>query len=387
MNDTAKRKTNVKRTDGEKKFNENLTQNLVKYRSMIEQKCGFSLDTARLTELLKDRNIKVTKSTVDAVFNDPQRAVPLDVLVGICDIWGINIADVIPCQERQKYSEKDYSSVWKHDNTKPNPHGFAPLPQRFYGGTYYCYFFRPTFLFERIQKGKSETETQPIYLAKLQLECNNGHTTALFEQLEVSANFERTGLMEPLILNGSANLLIDFNQVQIDLMDSRGIRGMSIMFPYIHLARDVLYSQVGAVFNISSEQYRHPVFQKMAIFRTKLDLRNSNVESVLRGILSMNSHQLLIEKGKFEKLCEEHPVISQFPHRKGEYFVLYEDSVYNELPMIDGLNFLQLTEYIMLLRNISSSPAILRVREHDRYPAFSKRFQQEASDNAQSRKQ
>ena len=378
MNNTAKRKTNVKRTDNEKAFNIALTKNLVEYIKKIEEKCGLSLDTTRLTELLKDRNIKVTKSTVDAVFNDPERAVPLDVLVGICNIWGINVADIVPRQKTQKYSENDYSSVWKHSGV--NSHGFAPLPSRFYEGTYYCYYFRPTYLFERIQKGKSETETQPIFLAKLQLTCNNGHTSAIFEQLEVRSNFKRTGPMEPLILNGSANLLIELNQVQIDLMDARGVRSMSIMFPYIHLAKDILYSQVAAVFNISSEQYRHPTFQKMAIFRNKLDLSDPNIASVLRGILSMNSQELLIEKDKFENLVDEHPTIQELPHRKGEFYILHEDSIYNALPNIDGLNFLQLTEYVMLLRNISSSPGILRVKEHDRYPAFSKRFQQEEPD-------
>ena len=208
-----KRQTNVKRTSEEKEFNRRFTENLLTYKNDIENKCGLSLDTDRLTELLRDRNIKVTKQTVEAVFDDPERAISLEVLAGICDIWGINIADVIPCQKPQKFSEKDYSSVWKHIST--SYHGLAPLPSRFYEGTYYCYYFRPTFLFERIERGKSESETQPIYLAKLTLECNTGHTSALFEQQDENANFSGTGMMEPLVLFGSANLLIDLNRIDI----------------------------------------------------------------------------------------------------------------------------------------------------------------------------
>ena len=368
-----KRQTNVKRTTEEKEFNRRLTENLVKHKENIERNCGLSLDTDRLTELLRDRNIKVTKQTVAAVFEDPERAVSLEVLAGICDIWGINIADVIPCQNPRKYSEKDYSSVWKHDGT--NTQRPAPLPARFYEGTYFCYYFRPTFLFERVQRGISQTETQTIFVAKLKLENNNGQTSALFEQQETRSNFEGTGIMNATVLHGSANYLIDLNQIQIDLRDKYGTRTMSIMFPYIHLERDILYSQIGAVFNISSEQYRHPVLQKMAIFRNKLDLRESRTENILRGILCMNSHELVVESEKFEKLVRENPMVSQFPYRKGEYYVMYEDNIYTSLPMIDGLNYLQLTEYLMLLRNISSSPAIYCIKEHDRYPTFSKELQ------------
>lgn len=368
-----RRQTNVKRTTEEKEFNKRLTENLVRYKDSIEKNCGLSLDTERLTVLLKDRNIKVTKQTVEAVFDDPERAVSLEVLAGLCDIWGINIADVIPCQHPQKYSEKDYSSVWKQQDR--NTQGFAPLPARFYEGTYFCYYYRPTFLFERIGRGISETETQTIFVAKLKLENNNGQTSALFEQMETRSNFEGTGIMKATVLQGSANYLIDLNQIQIDLRDKRGIRTMSIMFPYIHLERDVLYSQIGAVFNISSEQYRHPVLQKMAIFRNMLDLGDPKTEEILRGILCMNGHELLVESEKFEKLVQENPIISQFPHRKGEYYVMYEDNIYTSLPMIDGLNYLQLTEYLMLLRNISTSPAIYCVKEHDRYPTFSKELQ------------
>lgn len=369
----SRRQTNVKRTTVEKEFNRRLTENLVKYKESIEKNCGLSLDTERLTELLRDRNIKVTKQTVEAVFEDPERAVSLEVLAGLCDIWGINIADVIPCQNPQKYSEKDYSSVWKHNDR--NTQGFAPLPARFYEGTYFCYYFRPTVLFERMERGVSETETQTIFVAKLRLENNNGQTSAFFEQQETRSNFKGTGIMNATVLQGSANYLIDLNQIQIDLRDKRGIRAMSIMFPYIHLERDILYSQIGAVFNISSEQYRHPVLQKMAIFRNKLDLGDPRTEDILRGILCMNSHELLVESEKFEKLVQENPLVGQFPYRKGEYYVMYEDNIYTSLPMIDGLNYLQLTEYLMLLRNISSSPAIYCVKEHDRYPTFSKALQ------------
>lgn len=370
------RKTTARIRDGSNigsgSFTSNVKNALMEYLNRMERERGLILNKGSLTNALNARGIRVSKQTIEDIFNTQEnRAINFEVIVGICEVLGIRITDILPNKGDPYYGHPP--AVW--DSRVKSDVGVDALPPRYYMGTYHCYYFRPAYLFDRVDGSRSETQTQPIFHATLTLSHEQGVTKAKFEEDGIEPKFDGGQLQDRIVMEGTANLLIHANQVQVNLRDDRGIRFLSIMFPYIHLARDVLYSQIGSVFNISSEKHRYPLLQKMAIFRKEINVSDERVDAVIRGILSMSSNELLVEKSKFDKFVQEHPIAAQFPRKQEECYVLYEDHVYTSLPLLTDVTYQELTEELMALRNICSNPAIMTIREHERFNSFAKIFQ------------
>lgn len=357
----------------ESTFTADVKRALNAYLNRMDRERGLVLNKGSLTHLLNKRGIKVSKQTIEDIFNEnEEKNINFEVIVGICQVLGISITDLLPQKSDPFYGK----TPPVFDSRQQSDLGVDALPPRFYVGEYHCYYFRPIYMFERTSGRTSETETQSIFHSTLTLEYENGVTKARLEEHESQINFDGTSALDSLLLEGTANLLIHTNQVQVNLRDSHGLRFMNLMFPYIHLAKDVLYSQVGAVFNISTNQNRSPLFQKMAIFRKAVDLSDETVNEVVRGILSMNSNQILIEKGKLETLVEKYPTIAQFPKKEEQFCVFYEDHIYTSMPMLENVDYMELSKALMCLRNASTSFGLLSIREHDRYNHFSRFLQQ-----------
>ena len=353
-------------------FTADVKRALNEYLNRMEQLRGLVLNKGSLTALLKKRGIKVSKQTIEDIFNEnEEKSINFEVIVGICQVLGICVTDLLP-QKSDPFSGR-IPGVW--DNRQGGDLGVDTLPPRFYVGRYHCYYFRPMKTIEKHSAKTSETENQTILHGILTLEHKNGVTTARLEEQETQYNFDGTSVLDSMVLEGSANLLIHTNQVQVNLRDDRGLRFLNLMFPYIHLAKDVLYSQVGALFNISTNQNRVPLFQKMAIFRREIDLTDKQVDATVRGVLSLDSNQILIEKRKLDALVETCPTIAQFPHKEGTYCTFYEDHIYTAMPMMEDVDYMELSSALMQLRNAGTAPAVLTIREHERYSQFSRYLQ------------
>lgn len=357
-------------------FTADVKRALNEYLNRMDAERGLVLNKGRLADLLKDRGIKVSRQTIEDIFNENEcKNINFEVIVGICQILGISITDLLPQKTDPFYGKTP--PVW--DSRRNSDIGVDTLPPRFYVGEYHCYYFRPMYMFEKVAAKTSETETQTLLHSVLTLEYEDGVTKARLEELETKSNFEGTSKLDSLLLEGTANLLIHANQVQVNLRDKRGIRFMSIMFPYIHLAKDVLYSQVGGLFNISNGQNRYPLFQKVAIFRKEPDLADETVDTALRGILSMNSNEILIERAKLDALVKKYPTIAQFPRKEANFSVFYEDHIYTSLPLLEDVDYMELSKALMCLRNASTSSAVLTIKEHERYHQYSKYLQTRCS--------
>lgn len=332
----------------------------------IREMTGLELNISGLCHALAKKGFSDSKPTVASYFNpeDP-RMVRVDLLWEICTILGINISDVLPPQKTGHIGD-----IWKGSND--DIHSFKTRVSPFYEGEYYCYYFRPTHLLENVKRNRSETEDQPIRQGVLSLEHIETYTKACFREIELEKDYSKTHVLPSFELLGSAKYFVNMNQVYISLSEPNGHRNMEIMFPYIHLTKDVLYSQVAAVFNVSGNLHRLPTLQKMALFRKELDLQNEETSNILRGILSLNTNEILVEKEKFEKLVKELPAISEFPRNRELYYVFNESIIYDS-PL--SLDYTEKVELLMKLRNISSSPAIYSVSENERYNVFSRNFQ------------
>ena len=359
-----------KRTPEQIKWTKEVKKRIKKQIHDLDHLCGLVLNTKKLVNALEagTPSIKTTVPTVEAIFDDTDdRRIPLDVLVGVCNILGINISDVLPQFERSKLSK----SIWE-PRSDTIYSGINALPDPFYEGEYFCYYFRPTNLAENVALHKSETETQPILCAKLIIKNRDGITKVDFYEKEEKLSFDGEKKMKELHLNGEAHLFIHMNQVHISLTDAEGLRYMNIMFPYLNLAKDILYYKTAAVFNVSTDPHRYPLFHKMALFRNELNLKDEENVDILRGILSMNSGDLLVEKYKFDALLAEDPLYAEFLRTEEPYYVFCEDMIYAQRTHMD---YRQKVDHLMKLRNIATSSAIITVKEHERINVFMKDFQ------------
>ena len=149
---------------------------------------------------------------------------------------------------------------------------------------------------------------------------------------------------------------------------------MIIMFPWVELSRDVLYSQQAAVFTVASQQYKHPLFQKMVIFREDPQ-KNETTESIIRGILSLASDAILLEEYKVEQISKVFPMVKEFKSTKSTYYEFSQKNMISSLRLIDNDGYNQLMNCIMQMRKVSYSPAVYTVEEHERYNTFSKDLQ------------
>jgi hypothetical protein len=73
--------------------------------------------------------------------------------------------------------------------------------------------------------------------------------------------------------------------------------------------------------------------------------------------------------------AEKCPTIAQFPRKETAYCVFYEDHIYTSMPMLDNVDYMELSKALMCLRNASASPAVLTIREHEWYSMFSRHLQ------------
>ena len=136
------------------------------YLNRMDRERGLVLNKGSLTHLLNKRGIKVSKQTIEDIFNEnEEKNINFEVIVGICQVLGISITDLLPQKSDPFYGK----TPPVFDSRQQSDLGVDTLPPRFYVGEYHCYYFRPIYMFERTSGRTSETETQSIFHSTLTL--------------------------------------------------------------------------------------------------------------------------------------------------------------------------------------------------------------------------
>lgn len=355
-----------------------MRKKLIGHIKQVYDNSGYDLDKDKLADRLsKKLGRPVSEELVKRLLREGDDSkIDVEVWIAACTTLGINPLDILPDGCALSRSDSKDNDVWI--SRWPENMDTKPVPPMFYKGTYDVYYFRPLYMMENAMSGVSETENQTLVHAKLTLEPEKGTTKATLVEKEGEIGFEGDKTVRSLTLTGEAKILIKSNQVYIELKDEESLRQMVLVWPYIELAKDVLYSQVAAVLTIASQQYRHPLFEKMVMFRR--DPKDPRVnesfdERIIRGILSMSSNKMLIEKSRFDDLAKEIPEIENFMKKKSTYYELSQSNIMGSYEIIDGMSYVDCMEKLMKLRNISFSPAVYTVEEHERFNIFSKMLQ------------
>lgn len=343
---------------------------LIDRKEYLEREYSLTLNLNKMA-----KKLRTTKPTLESLFIETDHRQPsLFLLMDVCKMMGLRLSDILPGDAG--IPQIDHSIFYGIQGNKP---GEEPLQNTFYEGDYHCYYFRPTSMEERVTASITELDAQTLLHAVISLKWNpeRKQMLATFSEREEKSNFENTRKMHELKLSGEAQLLIHMNQILIDLSDDTGLRQMFIMFPYISLAKDVLYYKTAAMFNVSTDS-RVPLFQKIGFFREELDLKDADNEKILRGILALsNRSAFLVRKDRLDQLAQADSNVNSFVQDgipSDTYYLINEKESYARRT---EMTFDEKSRVLMQLRSISTADPIYPVQDHERFNVFAKRFQKE----------
>lgn len=357
--------------DGEKvTYIKEVKKRLRMRRDELKEHYSLELSINQMVKVMWERyKVRTTPSKLAAMF-DPadQRSISLPELVAACEVLGLNLSEVTALT----IHNPEEFSVWRKTPGEPRKTGVAPIDNPFYFGRYFGYYFRPKKFSGQLSGEQSESEVQPIWVGELEIQKIGERTRAKFLEQGQGERFDQSGQLPGLELTGDVYLLGHMNQVYVLLSDETGNRHMNMLFNYYNLSKDVLYFKIGSVLSVSVNQYRRPVFQRMALFREKLNLEVPEIEEVLRGILTMSDDELLVEAEKFEQMKKDDPMLSQFHCEKKSYYVFNEPGLFYQRT---AMSYNQKAERIMKLKNASTAAAIHTVEEQEGFSQYAKALQ------------
>lgn len=359
--------------DGE--FNKAVRKKLADLVRKIEEDSYLKLNWTKFDDLVSSFGGHATGQLKNRFFKESNsHSIDLYTLVCVCELLGVQIRDVLPPLDINCSPEL----FWDEDPGLETKSKY--LRNDFYQGIYQCYYYAPMEMAENASSFESVTQSQKIRHARLHIRRESGKTVATLDEFFTGSTFDGKLEQKILTLSGEVKILVHMNQIHMELTDDDGHRFMQIVFPYIHLSTDLLYSQVGGVLSVSTEQTRFPALQKIMITRREIDLKKDG--DVVRGILSMNGNQILVQRDAFNELASSNPWIAKFEKVAEDggdkYLVFYEDDLHSLFRKSDksgAIEYGYFMKALMMLRNISTSPAMCKVKEHDRFNIFSKKLQ------------
>ncbi len=373
MTNKTKDNKNI-RKPGRKAYYKLIKDRLSEYERTLAAQ-GYQLIYSQLAaNMCTQYNIETSDQKIRAMFSasgSSDREIPLAEMVALCHMLHIPIYDICGFPEAPS---AEIDPPWlKRINPNDNS-GINQLYDEFYLGKYYCYYFSRDYLDNTQLAGKSQAEMANIRAAELTIEHEDCVTTAYYrEQFEDSDFYKKTAL-EQLELKGRVYLLERPKQIYTLLMDSQGKLLFSLLFDYRIYSKDILYYRTAAMTTFS--EYPHPqqpLFQKMALFRVKQDLTNPETEKMIRGILTLNSNNILVEKSKFNQMILDNPELSKLNHTLENYYSFNETDILNQkLPW----SYNEKINAILQLRQVSTSPAQEIISDDKNFSQYTKAVQQ-----------
>lgn len=354
-------------------MNDDFSYNMYVKKKLSEWRDNYEKEHSKLNYTLLARTMeerfKISTSTqkIAAMFDiQSPREIKLQEIVALSQIFNIPLWDL--CQ----FPNITDSGIDPHALSREN-NAVHELNNKYYftnnEDCYYCYYFKPKHYSCRLHP----VESTVIEEAKMTISLNHGHTEVKLEELKSSKSFYGEPLRS-FTLSGNLYHFENTEMAYSFISDETGRRAMAIMFSYLNLSADIRYYLTAGIMTFSLNQTHSPLFQKMAVFRVRQDLKNEENEEIIRGILSLNSRPLFLEKEAVDKL-EENDVIKQLfsEYKKSQnIYIINESAVSDSLLIPDDMERMKL---LLKLRKLSLNSAHEIVSETDFFADFIKTYQ------------
>ena len=250
-------------------------------------------DYMKIAKQMEKYGIYASDQKVRAMFDKNNgRVIPAAELAALCEILGLRIGDI--CAPLKKPAESSESFTWDKDGEKKALRGVSALSDVHYiDHEYYCCYFKTKEYSTFALGGKKPAEGIPLKLVRLKIENEGGVSWATLTD------------DDRFMMKGRVFLIERNRQIFCRLMDEKGLRLIDLMLPYRNYSVDKMWYRTAGMLTISYNREERPLFQKMAIFRKQPDLSRPEIESIVRGILTLDSREIMIKEDDFEALIGE----------------------------------------------------------------------------------
>lgn len=323
-------------------YHKSIKQKLYDWMVELETACNMKLDFKRLADRMMEYGIETTDQKLRMMFNTAEpRKIQLAEMMALCEILHLSVYEfcALPALPETESDLLQEPAPWfRKTGDTPKASGISSLNAPHYYGDYHCYFFKPKHMSAMALGGKKGAEGLPLKEAKLQLREEGG---VCFATLTDGDGFT---------MRGRVFLIERSRQVCTRLLDREGMRMINLLFSYRDYSVTPLMYRTAGMLTVSYNDREAPLFQKMAMFRVKQDLGDSTTESLVRGILTLDSQNILVEKERFDALLREDEAFGGLNPPVRNYCVFREsDFSGTDLPWSYGERVLRLLK----LRQIS----------------------------------
>ncbi len=316
---------------------------------------GYKVNLAGITDIIINQyHIDTSYTIIKSIFNtkdNPKsnriRKIPLAELAAICDILQVPMSEICKFDTTPT---KELVPSWlipRKTNRESLP---EVLTNPFYYGKYYCYYFKTKPISNAKLGNKFAAQEADLRTATLEISEKHGFSYATLTETSDTPNFSKEGVLCHFVCEGKIYYLSERNQAYAALMDEDGKRIVCLMFDFHNYTKDVMFYRTAAMLTTSTEQYPRPIYEKIVLLRTELDLKDEYHQRILRGMLTLESNKLLVKKQDYECLVKKNPDLQKFNSQTDEYLTFIESEILNQH---NDLDYEQKKELILLLRQNS----------------------------------
>ena len=347
--------------------------------SVVEkyENAGFKVNLYKIFEIISNKyKIDTSYQIIKSIFNyqnEKVRKIPLPEIVAICDILQVPLNEICRFDSAPTQELNPSWIIPKGTERVALPN---LLTNKYYYGKYYCYFYKQKPISNAKLGNKHASLETKIKSAELNIEENDGFTYATLTETSSTKNFEQNDTLENFVYTGKLYYLEKPNQVYTMMMDKEGKRAICLMFDYQNYTKDVMYYRTAAMLTSTMSRHPKPLFEKMIILRKPLNLEDENHLRILRGVLSLESNNLIVKKDIFTKLAKEHKIMNDFEPVYEEYASFNESEIINRRIPWD---YNEKKEAILLLRQNSILNIQNVASEDEDFPELMKELQQSIS--------
>ncbi|NCC43511.1 MAG: hypothetical protein EOM18_07985 [Clostridia bacterium] len=261
---------------------------------------------------------------------------------------------------------------------KEKKSGISNAISKYYEGEYYAYYFKAKH-FDRVDlEGKTPVSGSVIEEAKIKITTVNGEPQVILTEQSSIRDFYDQKDLDKFVLSGKLYLIENTKIAYSFISDSVARRNMAIMFEYKEFSKDVLYYRTAGMLTVSLNEIHKPLFQKLALFRVPQDLSDKHDQDLLRGILSLNTGPIMVEKEIFEKEKdsphnERYKLNDLIPKEEKTYYIFSEPSIRDS---VQNWTADESVKILLKLREMSTFQAHEIISEPEYFSTFIRNYQQ-----------
>lgn len=320
------------------------------------EESGYRVNLSKIAEIISVKyHIDTSYQTVKSIFitkdnssTERIRKISLAEIAAICDILQVPMNEICKFETTPA---KELVPSWLIPRGTSRDSLPEVLTNQYYYGDYYCYYFKTKPVSNAKLGNKFAAQESEIRTAKLKIFEKHGFSYATLTETSDTLNFSKDRILSHFVYEGKLYYLSKQNQAYATLMDEQGKHIICLMFDYHNYTKDVMFYRTAAMLTTSTEQYPRPIYQKMIILRTELDLEDEYYQKILRGMLSLESNNLLVKKEVFDNLAKNNSNLLKFNNSPDEYMAFTESEILNQH---NDLSYEQKKELILLLRQYST---------------------------------